>query len=194
MSFYPIKVQAKLDSPQNAGSVPVQNATGRSASFQCGSFVAFSLRIESESKIVLDAVFRSNGCGYMTAAADLLADTVKGLHLGELHGLDSQRLSSEIDSAFGIFPGDRRQCSDVCVEALRSAFADFRSRQIDEFSGEKALVCTCFSVTEEIIERHIDARSLTTVDQVTDICNAGGGCGSCRMLIQEMIDRSESQL
>ena len=140
------------------------------------------------SKTVSDVRFRSNGCGYMIATSDLLADLVKGLQLGELHGLDNEDLSLKIDTAFDVVSSERHQCVDVCIEALRLVFADFRSRQIEEFRGENALVCTCFGVTEETIETHLNQQSIKTVEDVTNVCNAGGGCGSCRMLIQEMID------
>ena len=94
---------------------------------------------------------------------------------------------------FGEFPPDRHQCATVCIEALRGAFADFRIRQIEEFQGEKALICTCFGVSEETIESHIRKCRLETVDEVARACNAGSGCGSCRMLIQEIIDAYQGE-
>jgi bacterioferritin-associated ferredoxin len=30
--------------------------------------------------------------------------------------------------------------------------------------------------------------SLETIEEITDVCGAGGGCGSCQPLIQEIID------
>ena len=193
MSFYPPKIQQRFDSPKNSGVIACSNSAGRSASFQCGSFVAFSLRIDSDSKIVSDAGYQTNGCGYMIAAADFLVDVVKGLQLGELHGLNNDDLNSKIEAEFETRCDDRHQCVEVCIEALRAAFADYRLHRIEEFRGEKALVCTCFGVAEETIETHIHERSITTVDEITNICNAGGGCGSCRMLIQEMIDMRSEQ-
>ena len=175
-------------SPKNGGALDDSNATGRSASFQCGSAVGFSLRIDPDAKTIGSVKFQTNGCGYMTAAADLLADSIKGSKLADLHGLDHGELLQNINREFGELPSGRSQCIDVCVEALRAAFTDYRARQIEEFQGEKALICTCFGVSEKTIETHIARSSLTAVDQVTQICNAGGGCGSCRMLIQEMID------
>ncbi len=194
MPFYPPAVQKRFDSPQYAGTVDSANGAGTSASFQCGSFVSFSLQIGTDSKTVYDAGFRSNGCGYMIAAADVLAERIKGRQLSDLHGLNDDDLNSEIYNVLSCFPNDRRQCVGVCIEALRQAFADFRVRQIEEFPGEKALVCTCFGVTEETIETHIRERLIKTVDEVSRICNAGSGCGSCRMLIQEMIDMQSEEI
>ena len=188
MSFYPYKVQRRFDAPRNAMLDGGANAESISASFLCGSFVSFTLSIDAESKIVASAAFRTNGCGFMVAAADVLADLVTGKHLADLHGLDKNELLAEIAAELNLFPSDRTHCLETCIEALRAAFADYRTRQIEEFQGETALVCTCFGVSEATIESHITKNSLTTIDEVTRVCNAGAGCGSCRMLIQEIID------
>ena len=188
MTFYPPKIQERFASPKNDVAVDDANAGGKSVSFQCGSFVSFSLRVDAETKMVTSAGFQTNGCGYMIASADFLVETIKYSKLSDLHGLNKEELSQKIDREFGILPDERSQCVDVCIEALRVVFAGYRVRQIEEFRGEKALICTCFGVSEETIEAHIKQDSLETVDEVTQICNAGGGCGSCRMLIQEMID------
>jgi len=188
MSFYPPKLQARFGSPQNKGGVLDANASGRSASFECGSSVTFTLKVDPWSRAVVAARFQSNGCGYMVAAADYLAETLKGKTLRDLHGFQRSELTAYIAEEFGPFPEVRHQCLNVCLEALRAAFADLRARQIEEFQGEKALICTCFGVSEETIETHLRAGLVTTVDDVTRVCNAGGGCGSCRILIQEMID------
>ena len=187
---YPEKITRRLALLHHAGSVTSSDAAGTEANFSCGCFVRFSLAIDIENSLVSDAAFSSNGCGFMLATADVLAQSVIGKRLVDLHGLAADELNSVVSGDLGAFPDDRRACADVCILGLRSAFADFRARQIEEFRGEKALICTCFGVSEETIEMYIDANSLDTVDDVTGICNAGGGCGSCRMLIQEMVDQS----
>ena len=130
----------------------------------------------------------------MLAAADVLAERVIKHRLVDLHGLADADLHDQITNSLGEMPFDRRQCIDACINALHSAFADFRARQIEEFGGERPLICTCFGVTEEIIEQQIEEKSLETLEQVTRVCNAGGGCGSCRMLIQEILDTRIGQI
>ena len=136
------------------------------------------------------ASFRTNGCGYMIAAAAVLADTVDGRELSALHGLEGDALFQTIEAELGPLPAGRRQCAEVCIDALHTAFRSHRSRLIEEFRGEKALICTCFGVTEETIEQFIAEHRPQSVEEVTEACRAGGGCGSCQMLIQEMLDGS----
>jgi NifU-like protein len=86
------------------------------------------------------------------------------------------------------YPADRRQCAGVVFEALHKALAEYRTLRLREFKGEEALICTCFGVSEETIVSVIESKGLSDVSQVADVCRAGSGCGSCRMLIQELID------
>lgn len=188
---YPEKIKQRLAQPRHNGLNAAANATAATANFSCGSFVRFFLSINADGSVVTEASFSSNGCGFMVAVADRLADHIAGKDLTDLHGLAEAELKTQIQTAFGEFPLNRRDCVSACIEALRSAFADHRARQVEEFRGEKALICTCFGVSEETIETLIAKNSLTTVDEVTHLCKAGSGCGSCRMLIQEMLDGRE---
>ena len=174
--------------PKNVGKPDRTNAVGTGASFLCGAFVRFYLEIDVQTKEIKRAKFKTNACGFSIAAADLLADKIVGRKLSELHGFDKNISSNEIEAELGAFPENRKHCAEICLDALRAAFNDFRSLQIEEFTGEKALICTCFGVGEETIETVIEENSLETVEQVTDLCNAGGGCGSCQPLIQEILD------
>lgn len=184
--IYPEAITKRLATIHPLPSVAGTNGQGAAANFTCGSFVRFLLQIEDG--VVSGARFESNGCGYMLATADMLVKRIEGRHLTDLHGLADEDMRAEIQSELGKLPGDRDACAAACIEALRAVFADYRATQVAEFSGEKALICTCFGVTEETIEDQIAKRGLHTVEAVTTACNAGGGCGSCRMLIQEIID------
>ena len=75
-------------------------------------------------------------------------------------------------------------------EALEAAIADYYNRrggtapQVQKGS----VVCTCFGVTDDEVRKVIHENDLTTVDQVTNFCKAGGGCGGCREAIAELVE------
>jgi NifU-like protein len=189
MSFYPPKIGEKFRAPRRAGKLSeAANAVGTQASFVCGAAVRFSLRIEKDSKRIVEAKYQTSGCGFLVAAAETLSEKIAGQQLTGLHGLEQSELQRQIEGELGGFPAARRHCLNLCADALHAALANFRAAQIEEFAGEKALLCTCFGVSEETIERVVEQYSATQVEQVTDVCRAGGGCGSCRPLIQEIID------
>jgi len=187
VAVYPAAVNRRFRSASNIGTIDNPSAQGTSASFVCGSFVELSLEID-DSSLIGDVKFRTNGCGYMIAAADVLSEWLREKTLADLHGLAEAELIHIVFETLCTFPADRVQCAEIAFEALRKAMAAYRERRVEEFQGEKALICTCFGVSEETIVTAISENSLSDVDQVVDLCRAGSGCGSCRMLIQELVD------
>lgn len=188
MAVYPDKIRSSLASARFGRRPDSANAAGTSANFECGSFLRFQLLIEPSSKLIVDIGYQSNGCGFMVAAAEVIAEKFNESLLTELHGVDHAELVRLVDSALDEFPEGRISCRTACIEALESALADFRAMQLEEFRGEKALICTCFGVTEERIEEVV-LSGAASVDEVSRACNAGSGCGSCRMMIEELLDR-----
>ena len=56
---------------------------------------------------------------------------------------------------------------------------------------EDEIICKCFQVTESKIRSHILKNDLTAIEDVTSLCEAGGNCASCHILIQLFIDQNE---
>lgn len=187
-SFYPENIKERLLLPKNAGTVDNASSSGTDATFVCGCFVRFCISIGRDDKKVTAVRYQTNGCGYMIAAADVLAETTAERDLTELHGLESDELIENIENLLGEYPTKRSHCLKTPANALRAAFANYRNRLIEEFRGEKALICTCFGISEDSIEKCIADHQPETAAEVAMLCKAGSGCGSCRMLIQEMID------
>ncbi len=191
MKFYPDKINALFSAPKHTGKAAKTNAVGTGASFVCGSFVRFFLEIDLPTKEIREARYKTNGCGFAIASAEVLAKKIVGRKLTELHGLNHAEFLGEIELELGEFSADRRHCAEICFDALQTAFTDFRALQIEEFAGEKALICTCFGISEDTIQSIINENQAETVEEIGDACNAGMGCGSCRFLIQELIDIHE---
>ena len=188
MSFYPPKVGEKFDCPQHVGTAANANAVGASAAFECGAVLRFTLRIDGKTGEIREAKFKTGGCGYAIAAAEVLAEKVAGKNLHALGGLGRDVLNDDVAAELEVSGGWRRHCLELASDALQTAFADYRQSQIAEWTGEKALICTCFGVSEEEIERIVETERCETVEQVTERCAAGGGCGSCQPLIEDIIE------
>jgi NifU-like protein len=186
---YPKKVREILDQLVNSPASTESSADGISAAFECGSSIRFTIDID-EKKALCRVSYETNGCGFMIAAAESLSAAVRGKRLTHLHG--TAPLESIIFEALGRLPADRTHCVHVPADAFRRALARYRSKIVEEFQGEKALICTCFGVSEETILEIVERDGVLDVSDVTAACNAGSGCGSCRMLIQELIDGHEA--
>jgi NifU-like protein len=48
-------------------------------------------------------------------------------------------------------------------------------------------------VTEAEIKKVVLENDLTTVDEVTNYCKAGGGCGGCKQRIAELIEQFQGE-
>ncbi|HEX2640578.1 MAG TPA: (2Fe-2S)-binding protein [Pyrinomonadaceae bacterium] len=187
MSFYPPKIAERCCRLEHCGSLAMANAIGTGASFECGAFIRIFLLID-ESESVRFAKYRTNGCGFMVAAAEVLTAWLGGKELSTLGGMTLEKATELFESQLGKLPENRIYCTAVVVEAAKSALNHHRARRIEEFQGEKALVCTCFGVSEETIAKVINEHDLTDVSDVSKLTRAGSGCGACQMLIRELVD------
>ena len=140
--------------------------------------VRFAIQVD-EAQVVSQAKFRAAGCTVLVASASLLTEQVIGKTTAE---------AAVIDLRLDGLEANREHCPKLACDALLAAIRDFSDAARDEWSGDEALICTCFFVSERTIEHEIAARDLKTVAEVTRVCNAGGGCGSCHQLIQEILD------
>ena len=190
MSVYPKQIVEIWQSKRFSGRCPEENATGKAASFVCGSFVRFGLRIDPIAKRINEIRYTTNGCAFALATAEMIATELQNTKLTDLHG--TVETCASVGSKLGEISCGREHCIDMAVEAFRASLANFRERMVEEFQGEKALICTCFGVTEETIVKVIEKNHLAEVADVSAICNAGSGCGSCQMLIRDLIDASRA--
>ena len=189
MAVYPKEITEALDRLRYFDPPSGEAASGRAVNFECGGFIEVLLEVSENSEFVSLASFRSNGCGFMVAAADAVCSELSGAELVSLHGLEG--LGAAIGEKFGELPAARTGCIGAVVDAVKAAFREHRDKLVAEFAGEKALVCTCFGISEDTIVDFIAKESPSTVQEVSDACRAGSGCGSCRMIIQELIDAAE---
>jgi NifU-like protein len=122
----------------------------------------------------------------LIAAASLLTEQVHGITTAEAAaiGQEASVLGQPVETA-------NVQCVELACNALLDAIREYSNAARDDWAGDEALICTCFFVSERTIEREIQKLRLTTVAEVTRSCNAGGGCGSCHQLIQEILEAND---
>ncbi len=188
MSLYPQQIDERFKHPRNAGPIDDPSCGGRGAALECGCAVGISLKMDAEG-LIESGGFWSNGCGYMIAAADSVVSLMLGKRTADLGFLRTEYAAKEVAVEIGCeFPPDRRHCIEAGLAAAKAALEDHRQNIVNEFKGEAALICTCFGVDEDTIAGLAAKEPGISVDGVAKHTNAGSGCGSCRMLIQEILD------
>jgi NifU-like protein len=184
MSFYTGLVRDHFFNPRNVGEARDADAAGEAGSLACGAILRLSLKIDAASQRITDAKFKAVGCGYLVASASVLTETVRELAISRAAALSE----SAVADWLAPLPPDKKHCAALCHEALHAALANYHRAAREEWTGDEALICTCFGIAEKTIEQTIQTRSLRTVKEVTRACNAGGGCQSCHPLILDILD------
>jgi NifU-like protein len=184
MSFYPSRIQEHYDAPRNTGDLLDADAIGEEGSLVCGAIVRLSLKIDATAQTITEAKFKTLGCGYLIACASALTETIRDLPISRAAVLNTEAITDW----FGEWPPARAHCARLCRDALHAALADYHNARLEEWTGDEALICTCFGISEHSIENVIRTRELLTIEQVTKACNAGGGCRSCHPLIEDILD------
>ncbi len=145
MSYYPGLIRDHFFNPRNVGEVEGEDACGDTGSLICGAVLRLSLRIDAASHRITDAKFKATGCGFLIASASLLTEIIKGLVIGEAARLSEKEVAEKFGA--GVVPQSRKHCIALCCEALHEAAVHYRRTTLEEWTGEEALICTCFGVS-----------------------------------------------
>ena len=180
MSFYPAPISKHFFNPSKAGEIAAADAAATKASFVCGTVLQINLQIEN--KIIRDAKFKAAGCGYLFAAADVLCEKIIGSKI-----TDGLNVYEVIERELGEFEHSRRHCIELVWQTWQATINNLRAATASGWNDEDALICACFGVSERTIETAIGENLLATVAEVTRACRAGGGCGSCQPLIEDIL-------
>lgn len=185
MWTYTDKVLDHFRNPRNVGKIENPDGEGTVGSLACGDSLTLTFKLGPDGRIA-DVKFQTFGCASAIASSSALTELVKGKTLEEAEKITNK----DIADYLGGLPVQKMHCSVMGREALDAAIHNYRTGEpgTRELANEK-IVCTCFNVSEDDIKRVATENDLTTVDEVTHYCKAGGACGKCRDEIQKILDQ-----
>ena len=181
---YSEKVLDHFHNPRNVGAIPDADGVGEVGSMACGDALKLTFKLGPDGRIA-DVKFQTFGCASAIASSSALTEIIKGMTLEEAAKVTNQ----DIANFLGGLPEQKMHCSVMGREALEAAIENSRSGGTKKHVLEGKVICTCFGVTEPEIERVIRENHLHAVEEVTNYCKAGGGCGGCREHIAEILAR-----
>jgi NifU-like protein len=185
---YTDKLKDHFFNPRNVGEIEDPDGTGEVGSLACGDALKLTFKLDENGRIT-DAKFKTFGCASAIATSSVLTEMIKGMTLDEAGKVTNK----DIADYLGGLPEQKMHCSVMGREALEAAIENYQSGGTKKHELEGKLVCTCFGVTENEIERVIVENDLTTVEDVTNYCKAGGGCGGCHGEIEKIIERLQGE-
>ncbi len=181
---YTDKVRDHFFNPRNVGEIENPDGVGEVGSLACGDALKLTFKLD-EKGIIRDAKFKTFGCASAIATSSVLTEIIKGMTIEDAAKVTNR----DIADYLGGLPEQKMHCSVMGREALEAAIENYHTGGKIKHELEGKVVCTCFGVTENEIERVIRENNLTTVDEVTNYCKAGGGCGGCKGEIEKIIQR-----
>jgi NifU-like protein len=180
---YSEKVMDHFRNPRNVGKIEKPDGVGTVGSLACGDALTLMFKLGADKRIE-DVKFQTFGCASAIASSSALTEMIKGKTVEEAERITNK----DIADFLGGLPDQKMHCSVMGREALESAIHNYRTGETVIRNLEDHIVCTCFGVSENEIRRVVTDNNLTTVDEVTNFCKAGGGCGMCRGDIQRIIN------
>ena len=131
---YSNKVLDHYNNPRNVGSLDKGAAnvgTGIVGAPECGDVMKLQIRVEGDR--IVDAKFKTFGCGSAIASSSLATEWIKGKTLDEAMGIKNTQIVQELS-----LPPVKIHCSVLAEDAIKSAVRDFKTKQGAESAASPA--------------------------------------------------------
>ncbi|XP_053988181.1 iron-sulfur cluster assembly scaffold protein IscU [Hylaeus volcanicus] len=125
VSYHP-NVLDHYENPRNVGSLDKNDSqvgTGLVGAPACGDVMKLQIKVDKDGKIV-DAKFKTFGCGSAIASSSLATEWVKGKTVDEALKLKNTDIAKEL-----CLPPVKLHCSMLAEDAIKAALSDYRIKQ-----------------------------------------------------------------
>ncbi len=122
---YTDKVMEHFRNPRNVGEIKDADGIGKVGNPVCGDIMNLYIKVKDE--VIVDAKFKTFGCGAAIATSSITTELVKGKTIEEALKLSNQ----VVTEALGGLPAVKRHCSVLAEEALKSAIDDYRKKKAE---------------------------------------------------------------
>ena len=122
---YSEKVIDHYERPKNVGSLDSGNAsvgTGLDGAPECGDVMKLQIQVDDKGTIV-DAKFKTFGCGSAIAASSLATDWIKDKSIEVAETIKNTEIVEELS-----LPPVKIHCSVLAEDAIKAAIKDYKSK------------------------------------------------------------------
>ena len=125
---YSDKVIDHYNEPRNVGSFDKNDdavGTGLVGAPECGDVMKLQIKVENDQ--IVDAKFKTFGCGSAIASSSLATEWVKGKSIDEAMSIQNTEIVEELS-----LPPVKIHCSVLAEDAIKAAISDYKSRNDSE--------------------------------------------------------------
>ena len=122
---YSEKVLEHFEKPKNTGSLDSGSnsvGTGLVGAPECGDVMKLQIQVDDDNKIV-DAKFKTFGCGSAIAASSLATEWIKNKSVDEASMINNTEIVEELS-----LPPVKIHCSVLAEDAIKAAIKDYRKK------------------------------------------------------------------
>jgi len=123
---YSKEVMEHYEKPRNVGSMDSRSksvGTGLVGAPECGDVM--KLQIEVKDNKIIDAKFKTFGCGSAIASSSLATEWVKGKSLDEAQYIKNTDIVEELS-----LPPVKIHCSVLAEDAIKAAISDYKGKYV----------------------------------------------------------------
>jgi len=118
-SLYSEKVMEHFKNPRNVGELENPDGIGHVGNPVCGDIMELYIKVNNNT--IVDAKFKTFGCGAAIATSSMVTEMVKGKTIGEALEISNRAVAEALDG----LPPIKMHCSVLAEEALKSAIDDY---------------------------------------------------------------------
>ena len=122
---YSEKVMEHYENPRNIGSLDTGSnrvGTGLVGAPECGDVMKLQIQVDDDNKII-DAKFKTFGCGSAIAASSLATEWIKDKSIDEASTIQNTEIVKELS-----LPPVKIHCSVLAEDAIKAAIKDYREK------------------------------------------------------------------
>tara|TARA_B100001559_G_scaffold278593_1_gene250629 strand:+ start:27 stop:413 length:387 start_codon:yes stop_codon:yes gene_type:complete len=124
---YSEKVIDHYNDPRNVGSLGKNDentGTGLVGAPECGDVMKLQIQVNPDTDEIVDAKFKTFGCGSAIASSSLATEWVKGKSIDEAMSIKNTEIVEELS-----LPPVKIHCSVLAEDAIKAAISDYRKRR-----------------------------------------------------------------
>ena len=121
---YSEQVMDHFENPKNVGSLDkdsVNVGTGLVGAPECGDVMKLQIQVEDDK--IVDAKFKTFGCGSAIAASSLASEWVRGKSLNEAFEITNTKIVEDLS-----LPPVKIHCSVLAEDAIKGAIKDYKQK------------------------------------------------------------------